>query len=94
MLCGLLCYYAFLTGPLGELSKNWEFILWVTVALSVGLSIFLMTITNTEHPPAAGVALGFVVNTWSYQTIIFVILYAISLAIVKRLLTSYLRDLY
>ena len=93
LLCGLLCYYAFLTGPLGELSKNWEFIFWVAGALSVGLAIFLMTITNTEHPPAAGVALGFAVNEWTYQTIIFVIAYAISLAIIKRLLKRYLRDL-
>ncbi len=93
LLSGLLCYYAFLTGPLGELSKNTEFMLWVAGALSVGLAIFLMTITNTEHPPAAGVALGFVVNEWTYQTIIFVIVYAVGLATIKRLLRRYLRDL-
>jgi len=93
LLCGLLCYYAFLTGPLEELSQNGAFIFWVASALSVGLAIFLMTITNTEHPPAAGVALGFVVNEWTYQTIVFVIVYAVSLSIIKRLLRRYLRDL-
>ena len=93
LLCGLLCYYAFLTGPLGELSKNTEFIFWVAAALSVGLSIFLMTITNTEHPPAAGTAIGIVAHEWSYQTIILIVVYAISLAIIGRLLRGYLKDL-
>lgn len=31
-------------------------------ALTVGLSIFIMTITDTEHPPAAGTAMGVVVK--------------------------------
>ena len=66
LICGSICYYAFLTGPLRELAANWEFILWCACALSVGLSIFLMTITNTEHPPAAATALGIVAHGWSY----------------------------
>jgi CBS-domain-containing membrane protein len=31
-------------------------------ALTVGLSIFIMTITDTEHPPAAGTAMGVVLK--------------------------------
>jgi len=94
LLCGILCHFACLTGPLGELSKNSEVILWVAAAVAVGLSIFLMTITNTEHPPAAGTALGIVAHAWSYKVIIFVVLAAISLAIVRRLLRGYLRNLF
>ncbi len=93
LICGTLCYYAFLTGPLGELAINWEFISIFACALSVGLSIFLMTITNTEHPPAAATALGVVVHGWSYQMVIFVLACAISLAIFRRLLRSRLKDL-
>ena len=93
LLCGFLCYYVFLTGLIGGISKDWEFVLWIAGALSVGLSIFLMTITNTELPPAAGTALGIVAHEWTYQTIIFVLAYAISLALVKRLLRGSLRDL-
>ena len=62
-------------------------------ALAVGLSIFLMVVTNTEHPPAAGTALGIVGHAWSYQVVIFVLLCAIGLAIVRRLLRSRLKDL-
>jgi CBS-domain-containing membrane protein len=93
LLCGILCYYAFLTGPLGELSGDAEFITWFAYALSVGLSIFLMTITNTEHPPASGTALGIIAHGWSYEVVVFVLVYAVSLAIARRLLRGYLRDL-
>jgi len=93
LLCGSLCYYVFLTGRLGELAANWELLTWFACALAVGLSIFLMTITNTEHAPAAGTALGIVAHGWSYPTVVFVLVCAISLAIIRRLLRRYLRDL-
>ena len=93
LLCGTFCHYVFLAGPLGKLSADWEFMLWFISALSVGLSIFLMTITNTEHPPAASTALGIVAHEWSYQVVIFVLLCAICLAIIGRLLKRRLKDL-
>lgn len=93
LITGSVCYFAFIVGPVGELTVNWEFITWVVCALSVGLSIFLMTITDTEHPPASATALGIVAHGWSYQVVIFVLLSAISLAIIRRLLRGRLRDL-
>jgi membrane protein implicated in regulation of membrane protease activity len=72
---------------------NWEFATLGVYALAVGLSLFLMSLTNTEHPPAAGTALGIVVQPWSYQIVIFVLVSVISLAIIRRLLSRYLRDL-
>ena len=93
LICGTLCYYIFLTGRLGEVAANWEFILWYACDLSVGLSIFLMAITNTEHPPAAATALGIVAHGWSYQVVIFVLACAIGLAVARRLLGSHLKDL-
>ncbi len=93
LLCGLLCYYVFIVGPFSRLCNEWEFVTWIAYALAVGLSIFLMTITNTEHPPAAGTALGIVAHEWSSTTLIFVIVFAISLAVVKILLKKYLKDL-
>lgn len=94
LVSGSLCYLLFLTGPLGRLAANWEFMLWFSGALSVGLSIFLMTVTNTEHPPAAGTALGIVAHGLSYQVVIFILLAAISLSIIKRVLGSRLKDLF
>ena len=93
LLSGFMCYYALLTGPIGEISENLSSIIWIAGALSVGLSIFIMTITNTEHAPAAGTALGIVAHEWSVQTIIFIVVFAVSLAITRRLLRRYLKDL-
>ena len=94
LLCGIICYFAFFAGPLDGLTENWEFIRWSAYALAVGLAIFLMAMTNTEHPPAASTALGIAAHEWSYQTIIFILLCAISLALIRRLLRGYLRDLF
>ncbi len=93
LLSGLICYYAFLTGPIGEISENVNSIIWIAGALSVGLSIFIMAITNTEHAPAAGTALGMVAHEWSVYTIVFIVVFAVSLTITKRLLRRYLKDL-
>lgn len=62
-------------------------------SLAVGLSIFLMVITDTEHPPASGIALGLVINKWSYLTVIFVISGVLVLFLVKKALRSFLVDL-
>jgi len=62
-------------------------------ALAVGLTIFLMVVTNTEHPPAAGLALGFVLNDWTYTTVLVVLIGIVTLAALKRLLKPMLIDL-
>jgi CBS-domain-containing membrane protein len=94
VLCGILCYYVFCAGPIGGFFEATEPIRWFPAALSVGLAIFLMSIFNFEHPPAAGTAIGIVTHEWSHLTVIFVIVFAVSLAIVKVLLRKYLKDLY
>ena len=38
-------------------------------AIAVGVAMFLMVVTDTEHPPAAAVALGFVLNSWDLRAI-------------------------
>ena len=55
-------------------------------ALSVGLSIFIMVITDTEHAPAAGLALGLVLNTWDMATIVLIFFSISFMATSKRLL--------
>ena len=94
LICGTLCYYTFFTGSLGELMANLEYIPWLAGALSVGLAIFLMTITDTEHPPAASTALGVAIHIWSYEAVIFVLSFAVGLALLRRILRGYLRDLF
>ncbi|MGM0441404.1 MAG: HPP family protein [Elusimicrobiota bacterium] len=42
-------------------------------AVAVGVAMFIMAVTNTEHAPAAGIALGLVLNPWNINVIIFII---------------------
>jgi len=63
-------------------------------AIAVTLSIFVMAVTNTEHPPAAGLALGFVILTeWRWITPISVLTGVLALFLVKTLLRPTLKDL-
>jgi CBS-domain-containing membrane protein len=62
-------------------------------ALSVGMAIFLMAMTNTEHAPAAGVALGLVINRWDYMTIIYILSAILLMALIRKILKSKLMNL-
>lgn len=61
-------------------------------AASVSLSMFMMVITNTEHPPAAGTSLGFALDG-NWVSFLFITVSVIALAIIKRLLSPWLHDL-
>jgi len=62
-------------------------------AIAVGFAVFIMAVTNTEHAPAAGIALGLVISRWDYLTIIFIILAILWLASIRLILKRYLMDL-
>jgi CBS-domain-containing membrane protein len=62
-------------------------------ALSVGLAIFLMVITDTEHAPAASIALGLVLNDWDYRTIALILGGIVSISTLKHLLRPVMRNL-
>lgn len=94
IVAGALFYFIFFTGPLSESFGAIGYLHWIPAALAVGLSLFVMTVFNLEHPPAAGTALGIVVHEWSNTALIFVLVFAVSLAIIKTLLKKHLKDLY
>jgi CBS-domain-containing membrane protein len=62
-------------------------------ALAVGGAMFVMAITNTEHPPAAGTALGVVIAGFSLPVVLGVIVGVGVLTLIQRLLRPMLRDL-
>ena len=62
-------------------------------ALATGLAMFVMVVTKTEHPPAAALALGLVLNEWDLQTLVVVIAGVVGLSIFKRLVLPMLMDL-
>jgi len=62
-------------------------------ASSVGLSFFLMTVTDTEHPPASGTTLGVVMAGFNWDIAITVMIASIVLGLIHRFCRRYIRDL-
>lgn len=73
--------------------QNVLFVTALTYALAVGLSILVMVVTDTEHPPAAGTALGIAMRGTSPKIIITVIASAIVFASIRYFFKRYIRDL-
>ena len=68
---------------LDALSEDKRFFIDIMAALSVGVGIFVMVVTNTEHPPAAGTSLGLVFYGFDWASIVFIILSALLLSLVR-----------
>ena len=90
---GVICYWL-------SLMPVWENVRYLSTgqhvlfgALAVGLAIFLMVLTQSEHPPAAGLALGFVIDGTDVRTVVVVALGIIALSAVKTALKPILKDL-
>ena len=62
-------------------------------ALATGVAMFLMVVTKTEHPPAAALAIGLVLNEWTALTLVVIVVGVIVLSICKRLVQPHLMDL-
>ena len=86
------CHEMQVYGPLSTLTGP-ESSLIVFGALAVAAAIFLMALTNTEHAPAAGVALGLVLNTWDYATLSFIFGACLFFSLMRWVLKDRLMDL-
>jgi CBS domain-containing membrane protein len=62
-------------------------------AIAVGLTMFIMVTTDTEHPPGAAIALGFVLNEWDLMTIIVVLAGIVAISAIKESVRGRLIDL-
>lgn len=90
LIAGSICYFALVYPTFGVSDK---FLYISAAALSVGLAILLMVSTDTEHPPAAGTAVGIVASGWSSSAVLFVLIFAVVLSLVRYLLKPWLREL-
>lgn len=92
-LCGTLCSLAADCALAASTGLTPRTRLIIFGALAIGLAIFTMVSTNTEHPPAAGLALGFVADPWTERTVLFVLTAISLLALARHLLRDTLVDL-
>ena len=65
----------------------------IFAASATGLAMFIMVMTRTEHPPAAALALGLVLNEWTSLTLLVVVGGIVALSISKQLILPWLMDL-
>ena len=63
------------------------------IATSVGILIVIKAIRNTEQPPAAGTVLGMSTRVRDPEVFSIVVGFVVLLAVIKRMLRRYLRDL-
>lgn len=90
---GLLCYYLPFLPLLDSIFIVHGSSHVIFGALSVGLAIFGMVITNTEHPPAAGLALALILDEWSCVMLVATFTGIVSLSVIKYLFRSILKNL-
>ena len=80
-------------GPIETLIGDADYLRNLAYATAVGLAILLMAVTNTEHPPAAGTAIGMASREFDILIFFSIIGAVIMLAAIKLALRPYLRDL-
>lgn len=92
IIAGVLSFIAqlFISGPVGAEHKLFYDVI---AALSLGFSILLMVVTNTEHPPAAGTAMGLIIHGFTWDLVFFVIMSALLLTFVRLILRPRLTNL-
>ncbi|MEX1376329.1 MAG: HPP family protein [Eubacteriales bacterium] len=73
---------------------DFKLIYSIMAGLAVGLSLLIMTMTNAEHPPAAGLSLGLVLQGYHAMSLVIVFASVVVLMIIKRLLKNWLINLY
>lgn len=82
-------FWSLLSIPaLASASEESRYVLDIMAALSVGLSMLLLSMllmvaTDTEHPPAAGTALGLVIYEWSWSAVVFILVSSVVLSAVR-----------
>jgi len=86
---GLLCSIPFCL----DILPRTETSVGLVAAAAVGFAILVMTMTDTEHPPAAGNARAFAISAREMEHVVFIVAAVISLPVIHRLFLRWLRDL-
>ena len=80
-------------GPVESFLIDSRYVHDLSLAMAVGMAMLLMAFTNTEHPPAAGTALGMASREFDILIFLSIIGAVALLAVMKLAVRPYLRDL-
>jgi hypothetical protein len=75
---------ALAASPLLDAVSGREIATDILAALAVGATMLVMAITNTEHPPAAGTALGLSLSPWDGEAALSVLVMVLMLIAIQR----------
>jgi CBS-domain-containing membrane protein len=93
LVVGVGCSFLVFSSPMGGFIEHSRFLSDLSLAISLGLVILIMAVTNTEHPPAAGTVLGMALQAFDpVPTVVFVVA-IIMLSMIQYFLRSHLHDL-
>ena len=93
LMLGSLFALLLFAGPVESFLEDLLLLRNLSLAVSVGLLILAMAVTDTEHPPAAGTVLGMATRPWDLETFGIIIGAVLLLAAIGHLLRARLRDL-
>ena len=80
-------------GPVEVFLSDMDVLRNFSYALAVGIAVLMMAITNTEHPPAAGTAIGMAAREFDILIFLSIVGAVVMLAIIKLALRPHIRDL-
>ena len=93
LLLGSVFSFILFFAPIEAYLNQQEILLHLSLAVGVGMAMLLMAITNSEHPPAAGTALGMASREFDLLIFFSIIGAVVMLAVMKLTLRPQLRDL-
>ena len=93
LLLGSLFSVLLFLGPIEGFLTDRTLMHNASLALAVGVAMLFMAFTNTEHPPAAGTALGMASREFDILIFLSIIGAVALLAVMKLAIRPYLRDL-
>jgi len=93
LLLGSILSFILFAGSIESFIADHGTYLDLAMAFSVGLLIIVMAVTDTEHPPAAGIAIGMTGREWTPEVFGAILGALALLAVIKLVLRQQLHDL-
>lgn len=93
LLLGSILSFILFAGSIESFIADHGAYLDLAMAFSVGLLIIVMAVTDTEHPPAAGIAIGMTGREWTPEVFGAILGALALLAVIKLVLRQQLHDL-
>ena len=63
------------------------------MGISVGLTILAMGLTDTEHPPAAGIAISMAARPWDLNVFMYILIAVLILALIRFIFKRVIKEI-